>query len=60
MSISKIAILGGGQMGSGIAQVAAAAGIDVVMIKATPGPADKARASRFTLAIAVILPKSPM
>jgi 3-hydroxybutyryl-CoA dehydrogenase len=45
MSISKIAILGGGQMGSGIAQVAAAAGIDVVMIKATPGPVDKARAA---------------
>lgn len=41
MSISKIAVLGGGQMGSGIAQVAAAAGMDVVMIKATPGPADK-------------------
>lgn len=45
MSIAKIAILGGGQMGSGIAQVAAAAGIDVVMIKATPGPVDKARAA---------------
>ena len=45
MSISKIAVLGGGQMGSGIAQVAAAAGIDVVMIKATPGPVDKARAA---------------
>jgi 3-hydroxybutyryl-CoA dehydrogenase len=45
MSIAKIAILGGGQMGSGIAQVAAAAGIDVVMIKATPGPVDKARST---------------
>ncbi|HEY2772523.1 MAG TPA: 3-hydroxyacyl-CoA dehydrogenase family protein [Candidatus Binatia bacterium] len=45
MSIAKIAILGGGQMGAGIAQVAAVAGLDVVMIKATPGPADKARAS---------------
>ncbi|MFT5042079.1 MAG: 3-hydroxybutyryl-CoA dehydrogenase, partial [Hyphomicrobiaceae bacterium] len=44
MGISKIAILGGGQMGSGIAQVAAQKGIDVVMIKATPGPADAARA----------------
>lgn len=43
MSIDKIAILGGGQMGSGIAQVAAGAGIDVVMIKATPGPADSAK-----------------
>jgi 3-hydroxybutyryl-CoA dehydrogenase len=45
MSIAKIAILGGGQMGSGIAQVAAAAGIDVVMIKATPGPVDKAKSA---------------
>jgi 3-hydroxybutyryl-CoA dehydrogenase len=45
MSIAKMAILGGGQMGSGIAQVAAAAGIDVVMIKATPGPVDKARSA---------------
>jgi 3-hydroxybutyryl-CoA dehydrogenase len=43
MSIARIAVLGGGQMGSGIAQVAAAAGIDVVMIKATPGPSDKSR-----------------
>jgi 3-hydroxybutyryl-CoA dehydrogenase len=43
MSIAKMAILGGGQMGSGIAQVAAAAGIETVMIKATPGPVDKAR-----------------
>jgi len=45
MSIAKIAILGGGQMGSGIAQVAAAAGIKVVMVKATPGPVDKARSA---------------
>ena len=45
MSIEKIAILGGGQMGSGVAQIAAAAGMDVVLIKATPGPADKARAA---------------
>lgn len=44
MSIQKIAILGGGQMGSGIAQAAATRGIEVVMIKATPGPSDKARA----------------
>ncbi len=43
MGIAKIAILGGGQMGAGVAQVAATAGIDVVMIKATPGPVDKAR-----------------
>ncbi len=44
MAIEKLAVLGGGQMGSGIAEAAATAGIDVVLIKATPGPADKARA----------------
>jgi 3-hydroxybutyryl-CoA dehydrogenase len=42
--IHKIAILGGGQMGAGIAEAAASRGIDVTMIKATPGPSDKARA----------------
>ena len=44
MSIQKIAILGGGQMGAGIAEAAASRGIQVVLIKATPGPSDKARA----------------
>jgi 3-hydroxybutyryl-CoA dehydrogenase len=42
--IHKIAILGGGQMGAGIAEAAASRGIEVTMIKATPGPSDKARA----------------
>lgn len=41
--IHKIAILGGGQMGAGIAEVAASRGIGVTLIKATPGPSDKAR-----------------
>ena len=44
MSIDKIAILGGGQMGAGIAEAAASRGVTVTMIKATPGPSDKARA----------------
>ncbi len=44
MAINKIAILGGGQMGAGIAQAAAAAGVSVALIKATPGPSDAARA----------------
>ncbi len=44
MEIKRIAILGGGQMGAGIAEVAASHGITVAMIKATPGPSDKARA----------------
>lgn len=42
--IHKIAILGGGQMGAGIAEAAASRGIEVTMIKATPGPSDKAKA----------------
>ncbi|MEC7686174.1 MAG: 3-hydroxyacyl-CoA dehydrogenase NAD-binding domain-containing protein, partial [Candidatus Thermoplasmatota archaeon] len=32
MGISSIAVLGAGQMGNGIAQVAACAGYDVMMI----------------------------
>ena len=32
MSITKMAVLGAGQMGNGITQVAACAGIEVVMI----------------------------
>ena len=32
MSIKKMAVLGAGQMGNGITQVAACAGIEVVMI----------------------------
>ena len=32
MSINKIAVLGAGQMGNGITQVAACAGYDVIMI----------------------------
>jgi 3-hydroxybutyryl-CoA dehydrogenase len=43
-AIQKIAILGGGQMGAGIAESAASRGISVTLIKATPGPSDKARA----------------
>lgn len=44
MGIEKIAVLGGGQMGAGIAEAAASGGKTVTLIKATPGPADKARA----------------
>ncbi len=45
MSIAKLAILGGGQMGAGIAQVAASNGIDVTLIKATPGSSDPVKAT---------------
>jgi len=44
MSITKIAVLGGGQMGAGITEAAASRGVAVALIKATPGPSDKARA----------------
>jgi 3-hydroxybutyryl-CoA dehydrogenase len=43
MSIEKIAILGGGQMGAGICEAAASRGVAVTLIKATPGPSYKAR-----------------
>ena len=42
--IRTIAVIGAGQMGSGIAQVAAAAGFDVVLIDAQTGASDKAKA----------------
>jgi 3-hydroxybutyryl-CoA dehydrogenase len=43
MKIEKIAVLGGGQMGTGIAEAAATKGVKVALIKATPGPSDQAR-----------------
>ena len=42
MGIERMAVIGGGQMGSGIAQVAAQAGIEVVITDATPELAKKA------------------
>src|SRR5688572_3097894 len=45
MKIEKIAVLGGGQMGAGIAEAAASKGIAVALIKATPGPSDNAKKS---------------
>lgn len=42
-SIKTVGILGGGQMGLGIAQVAAGAGLKTILVKATPGPADALR-----------------
>ncbi len=43
MSITKIAVLGGGQMGAGIAHATASRGIEVALIKATPGSSFAAR-----------------
>ena len=42
MEISKIAVVGAGQMGAGIAQVAAQAGLTVVLVDIAPGAARKA------------------
>ena len=41
MAIEKMAVIGGGQMGSGIAQVAAQAGVQVVIADASPELAKK-------------------
>ena len=43
MDIRKIGVLGAGQMGLGIAQAAARAGYDTIMVKATPGGLDAQR-----------------
>ena len=43
MSIKKVGIVGGGQMGGGIAEVCAKAGIDVVIVEMTDKLADKSR-----------------
>src|SRR5512136_2619844 len=42
MAIERVAVIGAGQMGSGIAQVAAQAGLQVVLLDAVPGLAEKA------------------
>jgi 3-hydroxybutyryl-CoA dehydrogenase len=42
MAIERMAVIGGGQMGSGIAQVAAQAGVSVVIADASPELAKKA------------------
>jgi 3-hydroxybutyryl-CoA dehydrogenase len=42
--IKTVGIVGAGLMGTGIAEVAAAAGYPTVVVKATPGPTDAARA----------------
>jgi 3-hydroxybutyryl-CoA dehydrogenase len=42
MAIERIAVIGAGQMGSGIAQVAAQAGLSVTLVDAVPGLSGKA------------------
>lgn len=43
MAITQIAVIGAGQMGAGIAQVAAQAGLEVVLVDVSQGAADKGR-----------------
>jgi 3-hydroxybutyryl-CoA dehydrogenase len=43
MAVSKVAVVGCGMMGRGIVEVAAAAGLEVTAIKATPGNLDEPR-----------------
>jgi 3-hydroxybutyryl-CoA dehydrogenase len=45
VSVARLGVVGAGQMGRGIAQVAAAAGLEVVLVDATPVLAEKARAT---------------
>lgn len=44
MSIDRLGVIGGGQMGAGIAEVAAASGCDVVVHEVSPEAAEAARA----------------
>lgn len=43
MSISRIAVVGAGFMGSGIAESAAAAGVEVTLFEPEPGPLERSR-----------------
>jgi 3-hydroxybutyryl-CoA dehydrogenase len=45
MAIKKVGIIGTGSMGLGIAHTCAQAGLQVVAVKATPGPAVKAKST---------------
>jgi len=44
MSINKVGIVGGGQMGGGIAEVCAKAGVDVVVVEVSQELADRSKA----------------
>src|SRR6202521_2850993 len=59
MMIERMAVVGAGQMGSGIAQVAAQAGIDVVLVDAVPELAKKG-AERIAAALAELVAQGKM
>lgn len=45
MEIDKVGVIGGGQMGGGIAEVCAKAGVDIVVVEMTEELAERSRAS---------------
>lgn len=49
VGVKKVAVIGGGQMGGGIAQVAAVAGFDAIVFDAAAGQLDKCRATHQKL-----------
>ncbi len=49
VGVKKVAVIGGGQMGGGIAQVAAVAGFDAIVFDASAGQLDKCRATHQKL-----------
>ena len=48
IKIERMGVVGAGQMGRGIAQIAAAQGLDVTLVDASPGLAEKGRAAIAT------------
>ncbi len=59
MAVQTLAVIGAGQMGGGIAQVAAQAGIDVLLTDATPELAQKG-ADRIAAALAKLVEKGKL
>jgi 3-hydroxybutyryl-CoA dehydrogenase len=59
MAIERMAVVGAGQMGSGIAQVAAQAGISVTLVDASPELAEKA-VSRLGAALQKLVEKGKL
>src|SRR5512146_1774501 len=59
MGIERMAVIGAGQMGSGIAQVASQAGVEVVLADATPDLAKRAH-DRLGAALAKLVEKGKM
>ncbi len=59
MGIDRMAVIGAGQMGSGIAQVASQAGLEVVLADATPDLAKRAH-ERLAAALAKLVEKGKL